>query len=132
VVADEARGRSTGDRWASEATDRVAKVLCRALGARLDDPEIQQGVRETKARAAADARRWQALSDAGFDEAIAAQDYERAAGLYRAEFSKVTADRVLAAGRRARMSGENERPEPSPDSLPGRILAAGRRRRGEI
>jgi hypothetical protein len=39
------------------------------------------------------------------------------------------AEQILAAARRAKSSGDDERPLPSPESLPGRILAAGARRR---
>jgi hypothetical protein len=39
------------------------------------------------------------------------------------------AEQILAAARRARTSGDGERPLPAPDSVAGRILAAGARRR---
>jgi hypothetical protein len=39
---------------------------------------------------------------------------------------------ILNAAARARSDGSNERSEPWPDSLAGKILAAGRKRRGEI
>jgi hypothetical protein len=42
-----------------------------------------------------------------------------------------TARAILNAAARARSDGSNEVPEPSPDSLAGKILAAGRKRRGE-
>jgi hypothetical protein len=81
-------------------------------------------------------RHWAALDAAGFLTATRAGDYEEAARIaveVNKEWAgKSKAEKILAAGARARMSGDTERPLPDKGSLAAQVIRAGQRRRGEI
>src|SRR5262249_5650544 len=123
--------RETGDRWyAKGKVDGVAEIAAvldrhmpKAATPDVDLPAMPLG---DGLIAGAERRRFDAAI-AESDWATAAQVYLEALGVSSAT---VQADRILAAGRRARMSGDNERPAPS--GLAADIIRAGKRRRGEI
>jgi hypothetical protein len=78
--------------------------------------------------------RWEQMRAAGYFDAIERGDHAEAAEIYRAANPELSAqskgEAILAAGRRARHSGENERPQP--EGLAAKIILAGKRRRGEV
>ena len=64
---------------------------------------------------------------------VEAGDIEEATALYVEVFQGTKADRILAAGKRARMSvGPDEVPDPPKGSVSEAIVRAGQKRRGEI
>jgi hypothetical protein len=143
----------------SEGRNEVLDAQLRVAGLDPDQVRADIKARTKVDRAAADARhaRWTALMrDAGWHAAVEAGDLQRAGRImfemhdtltqldahavprevvermernHVAATGKVTAARVLAAGRRARMDGSNERPLPPKDSLAAQVLAAGRKAR---
>jgi hypothetical protein len=112
--------------------------LLRATGA---DPAAERAevAAEAKDRAIAQrvqTARWKrTLADAGYDDAVAEGDHEKAgrilAALYADRKAQTQGEKILAAARRRdRMDGgADERPAPS--GLAAQIVAAGRKRRGE-
>jgi hypothetical protein len=137
--------RASAERWCDQAREegkhegalQVGDCLLRAHGL---DPEKQRA--EIRARLEkerpireAETARWQAtMRESGFFDAVAAKDFDRAAKIYIELHPELFrgAKAILAAGARARMSGDTERPLPEKGSLASRIVSAGRRRRGEI
>jgi ribonuclease HI len=132
--------RSTGDRWASEARAAGAIEAAQKIGKALgvppaSDDEIAQSTAETQRRMAEMKSRWRALKAAGFVEALNGRDFALCAELYLEALgedlpAKAKADAILQAGRRARMTRDNERPPPT--GMAADIVRAGKRRRGEI
>jgi hypothetical protein len=145
-------GKHEGHR---EAVD--AMFIARGLDPAKERAEIAASLeRDRKASRAREAR-WKALmKDAGFFEACDAEDYEKA-GRIAAEMhpvltkldahalprsvveqleqsgkAKATAEGILAAGKRARMSADAEVPAPANGTFAARVILAGKRRRGEI
>jgi hypothetical protein len=139
--------RASGERWCDQARAEgkhegaleVGDCLLRAQGLDPEKERAQIRARLEKERPIREAEtaRWHAkMEAAGFFRAIAEKDYEKAAQIYielHPEMLQGTkAKAILAAGARARMSGDNERPPPEKGSLASRIVEAGRKRRGEI
>jgi hypothetical protein len=134
--------RETGDRWVAEAKREGAaeavRTICRAFGGPSpDSDEIKQQASETRARMAADKKRWRALKAAGFDDAVAEKDWTRAVELYLKSLgeeypARMAADAILAAARK-RDAGGPAMPEPT--GLAAKILdaagSAGRRLEGD-
>jgi hypothetical protein len=137
--------RTSGERWADEARLAGVRTGCDLIvrGFNMDaDPPFQHLVARLKRHEAegvtpADlARLSDRMEAAGAFAAMQAGDIEKAARIvaefHREETGKVTGARILAAGRRARMDGSNERPLPPKDSLAAQIIAAGKKRRNEV
>jgi hypothetical protein len=136
--------RASGERWADAAREEGVETGCDLVvrGLRMsEDPPFQHIAKRLKRNQAEGvqqvdlARHWAALDAAGFLTAARAGDYEEAARIavevHREEAGKVTGERILAAGRRARMDGSHERPLPEKGTFAERVLAAGRKARNE-
>jgi hypothetical protein len=135
--------RASGEKWADEGRRAGEKVMADIFTRGLNDAEgtpfehlAARLKREGAPKPDEMRRHWAALDAAGFLTATRAGDYEEAARIVvevnREWAGKSKAEKILAAGARARMSGDNERPLPPKDSLPAQIVRAGQRRRGEI
>jgi hypothetical protein len=133
--------RASGEKWANEARRAGEKVMADIFTRNLDvdaaddNSPFQHLAKRLKREGAPKPdemrRHWAALDAAGFLTAARAGDYEEAARIV-AEVNKGWAgqskgEQILAAGRRARMSGDTERPLPAKGTLAARILAAGAR-----
>jgi len=135
--------RSSAERWVDDARAEGVKAGCDLVVRGLtlaEDPPFQHLAKRLKREGVPHPgemrRHWARLDAAGFLEASRSGDYELAAQIcievHREEAGKVTGERILAAGRRARMSGSDERPLPEKGSFASRVIEAGKRRRGEI
>ena len=80
--------------------------------------------------------RWEQMRAAGYFEAVEAEDYDKAAAIYREFnpdlFAQSKGEAILAAGRRARMSADACGEVPEPTGFAAKVIAAGKRRRGEV
>jgi hypothetical protein len=154
--------RSTGDAWHEagkrEGVRDFTDCMFRARGL---DPEkeradIAASIKRDRKAAEARSARWDAMMRAaGWHAAVASGDHKRAGqimlemhdALTQADAhvvprhvvermererpgGKTKAEQILRAGARARMSGSDEVPPPT--GLAAQIVAAGRKRRGEI
>jgi hypothetical protein len=157
--------RATGERWRDEGFEAGKHEGVRELHdcmfrARGLDPEkeradIAASIKRDRKAAEARSARWDALMrDAGWHDAVEADDHARAGQIMvemhdtltrldahavprhvvermeREHPGKTKADQTLRAGARARMSGSDE--VPAPTGLAAQIIRAGQRRRGEI
>jgi hypothetical protein len=77
--------------------------------------------------------RWERMREAGYFDAVEAGDHEKAAEIYRAANPELSAqskgEAILAAGRRARMSGDAAGEIPEPQGLAKQIIEAGKKAR---
>ena len=136
--------RASAERWCDEARREGEKAMVnilsrsvsmdsvdenspyRHLATRLDRPGSMERQRAAGAK----------LEAAGFQDALNVGGYEKAARIAaqvrrEEEGSHVTGERIVQAGRRARMSVDTEVPLPPEDSFAAKVIAAGRKRRGE-
>jgi hypothetical protein len=134
--------RGTADDWyeagLKEGRREVTDALMEMRGL---DPKVGRARRKTESEERrvllkAETARWRStMREAGFFDAVAEGDYRKAAAIYGAVHSEEKHSSkgaaILAAGARARMSGDNERPLPEKGSFADLVIAAGRKRRGE-
>jgi hypothetical protein len=137
--------RATGERWADtarrEGEKTIADVFCRNIDAESRDANspfrhLAQRLKKIEDWPAHVAKMRAAMNDPRCERAralVEAGDIEEATALYAEVFQGTKADRILAAGKRARMSvGPDEVPDPPKGSVAAAIVRAGQRRRGEI
>jgi hypothetical protein len=143
--------RATGERWRDEARREGEKVMADIFTRNLDVDAADEnspfqhlakrlkrhGALQEQQQTPEDLARWHAkMEAAGAFVAMRAGNVEEAARicaeLHREGVGKSKGEQILAAGARARMSGDTERPLPPKDSLAAQVIRAGQRRRGEI
>jgi hypothetical protein len=146
--------RATGEKWTDQARregeNAMAAIFCRNLDTESADENspfhhLAKRLKKIRAedwpehvakmRAFMDSAepRWERMRAAGYDAAIEAEDFEKAAAIYREAnpelFGKGAA--IVRAAARARMSTDATAPEPEKGSFAARVAAAGRKARGE-
>ena len=137
--------RASAEKWVDQARAEGEQMLD-ILSRNLDTESTDEGSvfhhlakrlkREGASRPDEMLRYWAALDAAGFSEATSAGDMEEAAriavAVQREWVGKSKGAAIVRAAARARMSGDRERPDREKGSLAAQILAAGRKRRGEV
>jgi hypothetical protein len=136
--------RSSAEAWCAtsraEGRAEVLDAMCEARGL---DPKKERARHKAKSEAFGVA--WDAhvaefqatLKAAGYHAALDRGDHVKAAAIFLAacpEFQQSKAEAIVAAGKRARMSASDagEVLDPEKGSFAARVIAAGRRRRGEV